>query len=79
MNATFDLFAKVSVAGDDQAPLYHYLTSHSNKDIAGKIPWNFTKFLVSRDGKVLAKFAPPVSPTGKKVTTLIEKALAASK
>lgn len=74
---TFDLFAKISVAGDDQAPLYKFLTSHPNKDIAGKVEWNFTKYLVGRDGTVIAKFGTRTMPNDEKVTSAIEKALAA--
>lgn len=67
----------MSVKGDDQCPLYKYLTTHPNKEIAGPIGWNFQKYLVGRDGKVIAKFAPRAMPQDKKVTDAIEKALAA--
>jgi glutathione peroxidase len=72
---TFDLFAKISVAGDDQAPLYRYLTQHSDPKIAGKVEWNFQKYLVGRDGTVLAKYGPRVLPDDKKVIEDIERAL----
>jgi len=75
-SATFDLFSKISVTGDDQAPLYKYLTNHSNKEIAGKVEWNFQKYLVGRDGTVIAKYGPKTMPNDEKVTTAIEKALA---
>ena len=75
---TFDLFAKVSVKGEDQVPLYQYLTSHPNKAIAGEVTWNFQKYLVGRDGTVLAKWGPRVLPIDEDVTKQIEKALAAS-
>ena len=72
----FDMFAKVSVAGDDQAPLYGYLTSEeTNPKFAGKIRWNFDKFLVSRDGEVIARFAPRAKPSAKEVVQAIEAAL----
>src|SRR5215813_10052138 len=44
-NVTFPLYAKVSVKGNDQTPLYHYLTSETDSSVAGEIKWNFTKFL----------------------------------
>jgi len=75
--ATFDLFAKISVKGDDQAPLYQYLTRHPDGEIAGDVAWNFQKYLVGRDGKVLAKFGARTLPTDEKVAKKIEEALAA--
>ena len=77
---TFDLFAKVSVKGDDQCELYKFLTSKDkNGQFAGGIPWNFTKFLVGRDGKVLARFDPKVNPDAPEVIKAIEQALDAKK
>lgn len=76
---SFDLFSKVSVKGDDQCPLYQYLTKHPNKDIAGDVPWNFTKYLVGRDGTVLAKWGPKTLPEDKMIVEAVEKALAAEK
>lgn len=73
----FDMFAKVSVAGDDQAPLYAFLTDEeTNPKFAGKIRWNFDKFLVSREGKVIARFAPRTKPGSKEVINAIKEALA---
>ncbi len=73
---TFDLFSKVSVKGDDTCELYKYLTSEK-KDAghAGEIKWNFTKFLVGRDGKVLARFEPKVKPDDPDVVKALEEAL----
>lgn len=76
---TFDLFAKVSVKGDDQCPLYQYLTRHPDSRIAGDVAWNFQKYLVGRDGTVLAKWGPRTLPEDKEVIDAIEKALAAEK
>jgi glutathione peroxidase len=73
---SFDLFSKISVKGDDQAPLYKYLTNHPNKDISGPIEWNFQKYLVDRKGNVIAKFSPKTPPDAPEVTEKIEKALA---
>ncbi len=74
-NVTFDLFAKISVKGDDQAPLYQFLTKHPDSAIAGDIQWNFQKYLVGRDGRVMAKFEPRTKPSDEKLTAAIEKAL----
>ena len=74
---TFPLFAKISVKGDDQAPLYKFLTSkETNPDFAGDITWNFNKFLVDRKGKVVARFTSKDKPDGEAVTAAIEKYLA---
>ena len=73
----FDMFSKVVVKGEGQVPLYKFLTSkETNPEFAGDITWNFEKFLVSRDGKVVARFAPRVSPTDEKVVAAIEAELA---
>jgi len=75
---TFDMFSKISVAGDDQHPLYAFLTSEEeNPGFGGEITWNFTKFLVGRDGTVVARFAPKVKPLSEEVITALEKALVA--
>jgi len=60
---SFPMFAKVDVNGDDADPLFKYLKK-SQKGLLGSenIKWNFTKFLVNRDGKVVARFAPTVKP-----------------
>jgi glutathione peroxidase len=73
---TFDLFSKISVKGEDQAPLYKYLTNHPDKDIAGPVEWNFQKYLVDRKGSVIAKFNPKVTPDAAPVIERIEKVLA---
>ena len=76
-DVTFDLFAKIKVRGRDQAPLYAFLTTYPDKAIAGKVSWNFQKYLVGRDGRVIAKFGPRTPPTSKKLIKQIERALAA--
>lgn len=74
---TFPMFAKISVKGGDQHPLYRYLTSPStNPEHAGEIEWNFTKFLVGRDGRVIDRFGPRTKPEDEKVIAAIEQALA---
>jgi len=73
----FDMLGKVDVNGDDAAPLYKKLTSkESDPEFAGKINWNFEKFLFDRNGKVVARFAPKTQPDSKEVVAAIEKELA---
>lgn len=74
-SVTFPMYAKISVKGADQAPLYAYLTKDTGPGITGEIKWNFTKFLVDRDGKVFQRFEPAVTPDSKEVTGAIEKQL----
>ncbi len=75
-NVTFPMYAKISVKGADQAALYQFLTGkQTNPDFAGDIKWNFTKFLVNREGKVVARFESPVTPQSAEITGAIEKAL----
>ena len=69
-NVTFPMYSKISVKGDDQAPLYRFLTA-----TGGEIQWNFTKFLVDKNGKVVARFEPKVTPESPDVAAAIEKAL----
>jgi len=75
-DVSFPLFAKISVKGSDQAPLYQYLTSaNANPKTAGDVRWNFTKFLVGKDGKVLARFESSVKPDSPELIQAIEAAL----
>lgn len=69
---SFPLYAKVSVKGDDQTPLYQYLTKPADPTGAGDIQWNFTKFLVGRDGKVVNRFEPQVGPEAPELISAIE-------
>jgi glutathione peroxidase len=69
-NVTFPMYSKISVKGDDKAPLYQFLTA-----TGGEIQWNFTKFLVDKNGKVVARFEPKVTPESPEVAEAIEKAL----
>ncbi|MCX6602982.1 MAG: glutathione peroxidase [Acidobacteria bacterium] len=70
-SVTFPIMAKVSVKGSDQTPLYQYLTSTSG----GDVKWNFTKFLVGKDGKPVQRFESGVSPDSPELAAAIEKAL----
>lgn len=74
---TFDLFSKITVApGEKQAPLYRFLTGkETNEKFAGPIEWNFAKFLVDREGKVIARFKPGQEPLSGEVVSAIEGAL----
>jgi glutathione peroxidase len=73
---SFPMFAKISVAGKDIHPLYKFLVDkETNPQFAGKISWNFTKFLVDRKGEVVARFAPKTVPDDPQVIAAIEKAL----
>ncbi|MBM3216771.1 glutathione peroxidase [Candidatus Poribacteria bacterium] len=73
----FPLFSKIVVKGEGIHPLYQYLTDEeAHPKTGGEIKWNFTKFLVGKDGKVLARFEPKVKPTDEEVTKALEDALA---
>ena len=73
---TFDMFAKVDVKGDKQCDLYKYLSrQESSPKSAGNVSWNFEKFLLDADGKVVARYAPRVKPMSSKITQAIEELL----
>ncbi|QXC59618.1 glutathione peroxidase [Aquihabitans sp. G128] len=72
---TFPLFAKVDVNGDDAHPLYKWLKEEKGGAIGSKIKWNFTKFLVGKDGVPIKRYASTTKP--EKITSDIEKALEA--
>jgi len=75
-NVTFPMMSKVSVKGDDQAPLYSFLTSNStDPKFGGDIKWNFTKFLFDRNGKPVARFEPATAPDSPEVVSAVEAAL----
>ncbi|HLL07675.1 MAG TPA: glutathione peroxidase [Nocardioidaceae bacterium] len=75
---TFPLYEKTDVNGDQRHPVYAELVETPDTDgVAGDVEWNFEKFLVGRDGAVLARFRPDVEPDDSAVVTAIETALAA--
>ena len=74
-SVTFPMYAKISVKGADQAPLYAYLTTQTAPGISGEIKWNFTKFLVDKNGNVVKRFEPAVTPDSKEVVSAIEAEL----
>ncbi len=69
-HVTFPMTSKVSVKGDDQAPLYRFLS-----DKAGAPKWNFTKYLVGKDGSVIRKFDSAATPESGELTGAIEQAI----
>nr|WP_313834264.1 glutathione peroxidase [Candidatus Nitronereus thalassa] len=72
----FPLFSKISVKGDDTHPLYQYLTQRS--PFPGDIEWNFQKFLVDRQGQVIARYRPGLKPLSDQIVTGIKQALTKS-
>jgi len=75
-NVSFPMFAKISVKGADKAPLYQFLTDkQSNPASGGEIQWNFTKFLIGKDGRIIQRFESAVEPQSPEVVAAIEKAL----
>jgi glutathione peroxidase len=73
---TFPLTEKVDVNGDARHPLYEALTPVADAEgVNGDIRWNFEKFLVGRDGKIVARFSPMVLPDAPEVVAAIESAL----
>lgn len=73
---TFPLLAKGDVRGRNQHPLYQELTRFRRGVLPGLVTWNFEKFLVGRDGEIVARFAPGVEPDAPEVVGAIEDALA---
>lgn len=75
-HTNFPLFSKLDVNGPERHPLYKELAG-TGSPFPGDIQWNFTKFLVGRDGKILARFEPKTKPDDPAVIKAIEAALAA--
>jgi len=71
---TFPLFSKIDVNGDQAHPVFQWLRAEKGGVMGNRIKWNFTKFLVGRDGRVLGRYAPTTKPA--KIAGDIEKALA---
>ena len=75
-DVTFPMMSKVFITGNDRVPLYEFLTNKAkNPKTGGDIQWNFTKFLVGKDGTIVARFEPNVSPTDPALVSAIENAL----
>jgi len=75
-DVTFPMFSKISVKGDDQHPLYQFLTNkETDPQFAGDIAWNFNKFLVDRKGNIVARFESKDAPESDQVVQAVEQAL----
>jgi glutathione peroxidase len=75
-SVTFPMFSKISVTGADKAPLYRFLTdTAAHPQTGGEIQWNFTKFLVDRDGKIIQRFEPEVEPLSREIVAAVETAV----
>jgi len=75
-HVTFPMLSKVVVKGEGITPLYEYLTSRqTNPKFGGEIRWNFTKFLIGRNGEIVGRFEPKVTPESKELTEAIEAEL----
>ena len=72
-DVSFPMFSKISVKGDDIHPLFQFLTSG---DFAGDVSWNFNKFVIGRDGRVVARFGSRTKPEDKDLVAALDKALA---
>jgi glutathione peroxidase len=76
-DVTFPLFAKIDVNGAERSPVYAWLTEQPTApDGPGDIVWNFAKFVVDREGNVVARFSPPTKPEDPELVDAVEKALA---
>lgn len=77
-DVTFPMMAKISVKGKDKAPLYRFLTEKPTARFPGEISWNFNKFLIGRDGQVIARYETRTKPLDPKVVADVQAALAKS-
>ena len=75
-DVTFPMMSKVFIRANPRSPLYEYLTDEGeNPKTGGEIRWNFTKFLIGRDGTILARFEPAVAPEDPSLVNAVENAL----
>ncbi len=72
---SFDMFGKIDVNGNNAHPIYKYLKNEAKGALGNNIKWNFTKFLIDREGNVVERYAPTVNPAKmeEKVKELLEK------
>ncbi len=77
-SVTFPLMAKVHTKGPQQAPIYRTLTEDTGDGMRGEIRWNFTKFLVDGDGRVVARYESSVDPLDERIVGAVERLLAGS-
>ena len=73
---TFPMMAKVHTKGADQAPIYRTLTAESGDEFEGEVRWNFTKFLIDQEGRVVARFESAVEPLDERITSAVDALLA---
>ncbi len=76
LHVGFTVFSRVSVRGKDQSPLYAFLTGDRKGGTGGDVHWNFTKFVVDRAGKVVARFEPDIAPDSPGLLATVEDVLA---
>jgi glutathione peroxidase len=76
LHVDFPLFSRVSVRGKDQSPLYKFLTSDKKNKTGGDVHWSYTKFIVDRAGKVVARFEPDVAPDSPELQATVEDVVA---
>jgi glutathione peroxidase len=76
LHLSFPVFARASVRGKDQAALYEFLTSDTKGSTGGDVHWSYTKFVVDRTGKVVARFEPHVTPNSPQLRVTLEDVLA---
>lgn len=72
---TFPMMAKIHTKGPDQAPIYRTLTAESGEEFEGEVRWNFTKFLVDPEGRVVARFESGVEPLDESITSAVDALL----
>jgi len=72
---SFRLFAKGPVSGEERQPVYQFLTEGSAEEFKGDPGWDFVKFLINKEGKVVGRFTSMQSPTGSEIEAAIEKEL----
>jgi len=72
-DVSFPMFSKVSVKGNNQHPLFQYLTTAENSNFSGAIKWNFEKFIIGKDGKLKHRFRSAVKPGSDKIKKAIEE------
>jgi len=75
-DVTFPMFSKISVKGEDKHPLYQKLTGQP-EPVGGAVSWNFQKYLIDREGNVVAMFGPRTKPSDEKLTAALAELLAA--
>jgi glutathione peroxidase len=75
-DVSFDLFSKISVKGNDQHPLYAFITSpETNPRFSGDVKWNFQKYLVDKSGTIIGKFLSATKPLSNELVSAIDSAL----